>query len=98
MSTDKRCNHTDQIRIVADRDKVQGCEDCLKIGGTWVHLRMCLSCGYVGCCNSSPNRHARKHWKATGHPIIQSVEPGEDWVWCQVDKVYLKDLPPLAAS
>jgi uncharacterized UBP type Zn finger protein len=93
MSTDKACSHTDQIKVVAVRDNVTGCEDCLKIGGTWVHLRMCLTCGYVGCCNSSPNRHARKHWKSTGHPIIQSVEPGEDWVWCQVDETYLKELP-----
>jgi uncharacterized UBP type Zn finger protein len=98
MSTDKRCSHVDQISVVANGDNVRGCEDCLKIGGTWVHLRMCLTCGYVGCCNSSPNRHARKHWKATGHAIIQSVEPGEDWVWCQVDETYLKELPPLAAS
>lgn len=98
MDTKEQCSHKDQIRVVADRDKVQGCEDCLKIGGTWVHLRMCLTCGYVGCCNSSPNRHARKHWKATGHPIIQSVEPGEDWVWCQIDNMYLKELPRLEAS
>ncbi len=96
MSTDKQCSHADQIRLVAIQDNVQGCEDCLKIGGTWVHLRMCLTCGHIGCCNSSPNRHARKHWKTTGHPIIQSLEPGEDWVWCQVDETYLRELPPLA--
>lgn len=98
MSTGKQCSHADQIRVVAIQENIQGCEDCLKIGATWVHLRMCLTCGYVGCCNSSPNRHARRHWKATGHPIIQSVEPGEDWVWCQVDKMYLKEAPPPATS
>jgi Zn-finger in ubiquitin-hydrolases and other protein len=61
-----------------------GCEDCLRIGSWWVHLRLCLICGHVGCCDSSPNRHARQHFHATGHPIIQSFEPGEDWRWCYV--------------
>jgi hypothetical protein len=98
MAADKRCSHADQIRVVAIRENVRGCEDCLKIGGTWVHLRMCLTCGHVACCNSSPHRHAHQHWQATGHPIIQSVEPGEDWVWCQVDETFLKELPPPAAS
>jgi len=64
----------------------EGCEDCLRIGGEWVHLRLCLTCGHVGCCDSSPNRHARKHFTVTHHPIIQSFEPGEDWRWCFVDE------------
>ena len=62
----------------------EGCEACLKIGSKWVHLRLCLTCGHVGCCDSSPNRHATKHFRTTRHPIIQSFEPGEDWRWCYV--------------
>ena len=63
-----------------------GCEDCLRIGSGWVQLRLCLSCGHVGCCDSSPNRHATNHFQTTGHPIIQSFEPGENWRWCYVDE------------
>jgi len=77
--------HLKEIREVTP--SAEGCEDCLKIGGDWVHLRLCLTCGHVGCCDSSPNRHARKHFRATHHPIIQSFEPGEDWRWCFVDEV-----------
>jgi uncharacterized UBP type Zn finger protein len=62
-----------------------GCEECLQIGSDWVHLRLCLTCGNVGCCDSSPNKHATKHFRATGHPIIRSFEPGEDWEYCYVD-------------
>ena len=64
-----------------------GCVDCLKIGGRWVHLRRCVSCGHVGCCDSSPNRHATAHFAETAHPLIQSYEPGEEWFWCYVDEV-----------
>jgi hypothetical protein len=60
------------------------CEDCVKTGGRWVHLRMCLQCGHVGCCDDSPKRHATGHFHATGHPVIRSAEPGEDWRWCYV--------------
>jgi uncharacterized UBP type Zn finger protein len=81
------CSHLDMIRDVAPRS--DGCEECLLIGSTWVHLRLCLTCGQVGCCDSSPNRHASKHARATGHPVVRSLEPGEDWVWCFVDEVYL---------
>lgn len=81
----KKCLHQDQIREVTP--SAQGCEDCLREGGRWVHLRICLTCGHVGCCDQSPNRHATKHFHDTGHPIIQSVEPGEDWRWCFVDRV-----------
>ncbi len=64
-----------------------GCEDCLRSGGRWVHLRMCLTCGHVGCCDSSPNRHASAHFAGAGHPLAQSYEPGEDWWWCFEDQV-----------
>ena len=78
------CTHLDQVKV--DRpDDVAGCEDCLKIGGHWVHLRVCRTCGHVGCCNSSPNRHATAHVHESGHPIVTSVEPGEDWSYCYED-------------
>jgi uncharacterized UBP type Zn finger protein len=79
------CVHVKEIRDVQPSSK--GCEDCLKIGATWVHLRLCLECGHVGCCDESPNRHATKHFHKTKHPIIQSFEPGEDWRWCYVDEI-----------
>jgi CPA2 family monovalent cation:H+ antiporter-2 len=78
------CGHLDTIRTV--RPSATGCEDCLATGDAWVHLRICLSCGHMGCCDSSPNRHARKHWAATGHPLMRSMEPGETWGWCFVDE------------
>jgi hypothetical protein len=67
----------------------QGCEECLKIGATWVHLRLCLTCGHVGCCDSSPLRHACAHAVTIGHPIAQPFEPGDDWRWCYVDEAYV---------
>jgi uncharacterized UBP type Zn finger protein len=67
----------------------KGCEECMKSGDKWLHLRMCLECGHVGCCDSSPNRHARAHFHAVGHPLMQSAERGEDWKWCFIDEVYL---------
>jgi uncharacterized UBP type Zn finger protein len=79
------CTHLSEIRNV--RPNTAGCEECLKIGARWVHLRMCLSCGHVGCCDDSPNRHATKHFHAARHPIMQSIEPGEDWRWCFVDEI-----------
>ena len=81
------CTHLDLIRPVTP--SAEGCEDCLKIGAPWMHLRLCLTCGHVGCCDSSPNRHARAHYHAAGHPIVQSFEPGEDWQWCYADEVYV---------
>jgi hypothetical protein len=83
------CTHLDRIRIdeVPTRDSVAGCEDCLKLGGRWVHLRVCRTCGHMGCCDSSPNRHARRHAVEHDHPIVTSVELGEDWSWCFVDEV-----------
>jgi uncharacterized UBP type Zn finger protein len=78
------CAHLDQVRDVKPRTP-DGCEECLKSEGWWVHLRLCLACGHVGCCDSSPNRHARSHAKGSGHAIVQSLEPGEDWRYCFVD-------------
>lgn len=80
------CAHLDQIQVEVP-EEVAGCEDCLRIGGQWVHLRLCRSCGHVGCCDSSPNKHASRHAAESGHPIVSSLEPGEDWSWCYVDEV-----------
>lgn len=77
------CTHLGQIRDVTPSSA--GCEECLKLGDSWVHLRLCLICGHVGCCDNSKNKHATAHYHATGHPIIRSFEPGEDWRWCYVD-------------
>ncbi len=82
------CTHLNEIRQVTPRTP-QGCEECLKTGDTWVHLRLCLECGHVGCCDSSKNKHATKHFHHTHHPIMQSFEPGEDWGWCYIDQVEL---------
>ena len=79
------CGHLDQIRDVPP-DSTEGCGDCLAIGSRWVHLRMCLTCGHVACCDSSPNRHATAHASSSAHPIIRSFEPGEDWRWCYPDR------------
>ena len=79
------CSHLNSVRDVEPTS--DGCEECLRTGSTWVHLRMCLTCGHVGCCDSSPNTHATKHFHATAHPIIRSIEPGESWGWCYVDRV-----------
>lgn len=81
------CGHTDQARSVSYEKRV--CPECVARGDEWVHLRICMSCGEVGCCDSSPNRHARAHSRASGHPIIKSIEPGEDWAWCYPDDAYL---------
>jgi uncharacterized UBP type Zn finger protein len=78
------CTHLDQIQTV-DGASGDGCVECLRDGTSWVHLRRCLTCGHVGCCDNSPMRHATAHHRSTSHPIIQSYEPGEDWLWCYVD-------------
>ena len=91
MARTETCTHLDQIRDVTPSTQ-GGCEDCLKIGGRWVHLRLCLTCGHVGCCDDSPNRHATRHFHSSHHPLIQSFEPGEDWVWCFVDELAME--PP----
>ena len=83
------CGHVNQIRDDVE-PSARGCEDCLRIGDRWVHLRLCLSCGHVGCCDSSKNKHATAHFHATEHPVVASFEPGENWRWCYVDKVMLE--------
>ena len=82
------CGHADDVHPV--QPSAPGCEDCLKTGDSWVHLRICMTCGHVGCCDSSPNRHATAHHHASDHPIVRSIEPGEDWGWCYVDQVMLQ--------
>ncbi len=85
------CEHISAIRPVTPSAK--GCEDCLKIGGTWVHLRLCESCGHVGCCDNSVNQHATKHYNTTRHPILKSYEPGEEWGYCYIDDLFFESLP-----
>jgi len=82
------CSHISHIKNV--HPHTQGCEECLKMGDSWVHLRLCRECGHVGCCDSSKNKHASKHFHASKHPIMQSIEPGESWMWCFVDQVELE--------
>src|SRR3954447_16933263 len=84
-----QCTHLDHVEILELPEAVDGCEDCLASGGRWVHLRICLECGRVGCCDSSPGRHASAHARAAQHPIIRSLEPGEEWSWCCEDEMGL---------
>ncbi len=84
---DQVCDHVSEIRRVTPSAK--GCEECLAIGSRWVHLRICRVCGHVGCCDQSPNRHATKHFRATGHPVIEGYDPPEGWGWCFIDEVFL---------
>jgi len=93
MATDATtCTHLDQIKDVTPRTP-EGCEECLKSGSWWVHLRLCVSCGHVGCCDNSPNKHATAHFRTSHDPIIQSYEPGEDWAWCYVDEAFMEPAP-----
>jgi uncharacterized UBP type Zn finger protein len=80
------CEHVGAVKIRNVPRPAPGCPDCLATGGRWVHLRECLTCGHVGCCDSSPNRHATAHFHESGHPVITSAEPGETWTWCYVDE------------
>jgi hypothetical protein len=80
--------HLSMVRPVVPQT-TQGCQECLEAGSAWLHLRLCLTCGHVGCCDSSPMRHARRHALGIGHPIVRSFEPGEDWRWCYVDDNYV---------
>ena len=82
------CTHKDQVRKVTPSAK--GCEECLKIGDSWVHLRLCMVCGHVGCCDSSKNKHATKHFHSSRHPIVRSLEPGEAWAWRYVDEEFFE--------
>jgi Zn-finger in ubiquitin-hydrolases and other protein len=84
------CTHAAHVVLRQLPAAVDGCEDCLATGGKWLHLRICLECGHVGCCDSSPARHATGHARHRGHPIIRSIEPGEQWAWCYVDEVALE--------
>ena len=86
------CSHLDQVHDVQPRTP-DGCEECLATGGQWVHLRECLSCGHIGCCDSSPNRHATAHFHSEGHPLLKSFEPDETWGWCYLDVVMLEPAP-----
>ena len=84
------CKHLNQIKFTETNKRV--CEECVKMGDSWVHLRLCLNCGHVGCCDSSKNKHATKHFRASKHPLVRSIEPGESWVWCYVDEVMAGEL------
>jgi ubiquitin-hydrolase Zn-finger-containing protein len=79
------CSHLDAITLTELPETIAGCADCLPIGGPWVHLRMCQSCGHIACCDGSPHQHASAHARGSGHPIVRSAEAGEDWSWCYVD-------------
>ena len=84
------CTHLDTVEFLDPPAAIEGCEECLATGGRWVHLRMCQACGQIGCCDSSPNRHMSAHYEATGHPVMRSVEPGEDWSWCFEDQLMFR--------
>ena len=79
------CTHLDQVELLTLPEHIAGCEECLATGMQWVHLRMCQTCGHIGCCDNSPGRHATAHHGSTGHPIIRSAEPNEDWSFCYED-------------
>jgi ubiquitin-hydrolase Zn-finger-containing protein len=91
------CTHLDSIEVLELPDSVDGCEDCLAAGTPWFHLRICLGCGKVGCCDSSPERHASRHAAAAGHPIMRSLQPGEDWSWCFADELAM-EIPEVTGS
>jgi uncharacterized UBP type Zn finger protein len=95
MRQDDACPHLAAIADVVP--SADGCEDCLAIGSDWVHLRLCMICGHVGCCDDSPNRHATRHFQATNHPIMRSFEPGETWGWCFVDQLEFDPMPTAAS-
>jgi hypothetical protein len=84
------CTHLEAVEMLEPPGPVAGCEECLRLGMRWVHLRMCQTCGRVGCCDNSPGRHATAHHHESGHPIIRSVEPDEDWSWCYVDELMMR--------
>ena len=99
MADASPCTH---LAAAAHRDhgvhpSGHGCAECLASGGLWVHLRLCLECGHVGCCDNSPGKHATKHFHETQHPIIRSFEPGEDWGWCYVDELFMEPAPHAVA-
>ncbi len=85
-----KCQHVNEAKFFETKTRV--CEDCVKTGDRWVHLRMCLVCGHVGCCDSSKNKHATRHHHETAHPLARSIEPGENWVWCYVDEDFAGEI------
>ncbi len=87
-----QCTHVTPVYVRDVEPSALGCEDCLKIGSWWVHLRICKECGHVGCCDNSPNRHATKHYHTTKHPIIRSFEPDEEWGYCYQDDAYFESM------
>lgn len=84
------CEHISQLKTEPEPRTPEGCEECLKMGDTWVHLRLCMTCGHVGCCDDSKNKHATKHFHSTKHPVIKSFQPGEDWKYCYVDELFVE--------
>ena len=82
-----RCTHVDSIAVTELPESVDGCVECLRDGGVWLHLRICLNCGFVGCCDDSPAKHMSKHAAAEQHPLIRSLEPGENWCYCFIDDI-----------
>ena len=84
--TTSPCSHLDSIQVTELPEPLLGCAECLKTGGRWMHLRMCTSCGKIGCCDNSPNRHATAHFHESGHALMRSAEPEEDWIWCYIDE------------
>ena len=84
------CEHIQQVDVTKEQGNTKGCEECEKIGSDWVHLRLCLTCGHVGCCDNSKNKHGTKHFRDTQHPIIKSYEPGESWKWCYLDQMFME--------
>lgn len=88
MKTGPECSHIASAVMVEPTSDV--CDECVALGDDWVHLRACLTCGHVGCCDASKNKHATRHWRTTTHPLIQSLEPGEDWVYCYIDHLIIE--------
>jgi len=86
---EKECKHIQGLHENIPARTPEGCEECLKIGDSWLHLRKCLICGHIGCCDNSKNKHATKHFHETNHPVIKSFEKGEDWKWCYVDEIFI---------
>ena len=84
------CKHISEVNLDIEPNTPDGCEECLKTGDSWVHLRLCLTCGHVGCCDNSKNKHATKHFHETNHPVVKSFEPGENWIWCYEDEMFME--------
>jgi uncharacterized UBP type Zn finger protein len=95
------CDHLEPYlsrRADAVEPRSLGCEECLASGDRWVHLRLCLACGHVGCCDSSKNKHATRHFQKSRHPVMKSFEPGEDWAWCYLDDEMVPAIPSFPAE